>query len=352
MKYWPSLLLIPVLALVVAGLADAGRTPTPPAGTATATPVKVFSLEQPDGTPRFAATVAAGDSALLAFRVAGQLQALHVHMGERVEKGTLLAELDPTDYRLNLEARQAEYDLARLGADRAASLHQRKLISEEQYDTAQTLLATRRAQLEQAREQLSFCRLVAPYGGNIAFTYAMPSEVVAAQQPILNLQDVSQLEIRFNLPLDYQPLLEGPDRVRFTVEFDLLPGVRLDAEYKEFSLQPDPDTNSYPVTLLVTSPEDFTARPGMPATVMMHHPSLLPERWILPAESLFDRSGDRANVWRIDGASMTIHRTRVALDDSGALREGLAPGDRIVAAGVDRLQEGQTVRVWEREEGL
>ncbi len=351
MKFWHSLLLILVLA-TAAGLADAIRVSEPQSSPIAPTPVKVFSLEPKGATPRFAATVEAGDSAVLAFRVGGQLQSLHVHMGERVEKGTLLAELDPTDYRLNLEARQAEYDLARLGAERAASLHRRKLISEEQYDTAQTLLATRQAQLEQAREQLSFCRLVAPYSGNIAFTYVMPSEVLAPQQPVLNLQDVRRLEIRFNLPLDYQPLIEGPDRVRFTVEFDLLPGVRLEADYKEFSLQPDPDTNSYPVTLLVTDPEDFTARPGMPATVMMHHPSLLPERWIPPPESLFDRAGDRAHVWRIDGATMTIHRTEVMLDDTGALRKGLAPGDRIVAAGVARLQEGQTVRVWEREGGL
>jgi RND family efflux transporter MFP subunit len=274
-----------------------------------------------------------------------------VHMGARVSKGQLLAELDPTDYRLNLEARKAEYDLARLGAERARALYEKKLISEDQYDTAQTLLATRRAQLEQAREQLSFCRLVAPYSGNIAFTYAMPSEVVAAHEPILNLQDVSRLEIRFNLPPRYEPLLAGPDPVRFTVEFDLLPGVSLDADYKEVSLQPDPDTNSYPVTLVVSSPANFTARPGMPATVRLHHPALLPDGWVLPPESLFERAGNSARVWRIDG-DMTIHKTSVELDGEGVVRRGLSPGDRIVAAGVNRLREGQKVRIWEREEGL
>ena len=319
-----------------------------------AVPVKVLTLEAYSASqaPRFAGRVEAGDSAQLAFRVAGQLQHLRVRMGDRVKAGDVLAELSPTDYQLNVDARQAEYDLAELEARRASTLFGKKLISEDQYDTAQTLLATSRARLEQAAEQLSFCKLKAPFSGAIAFTYAMPSEVVGPQQPILNLQDMSRLEIHFNLPPQYQPLIVGPDKAEFRVIFDLLPGVQLEAEYKEVSMQPDPDTNSYPVTLMAASPENFSARPGMPVTVQLHHPSLHDGNWVLPAEALFERSGDNAHVWRIDDATMTVHRTEVALDAGGALREGLDPGDRIVAAGVDRLQEGQKVRPWVREGGL
>ena len=117
-------------------------------------------------------------------------------------------------------------------------------------------------------------------------------------------------------------------------------------------MQPDPDTNSYPVTLLVTSPADFSAMPGMPASVRLHHPSLSDTRWAPPAEALFDRSGEVAHVWRIDTSNMTIQKVAVELDAGGVLLAGLSPGDQIVAAGVDRLQEGQRVRPWVREGGL
>jgi RND family efflux transporter MFP subunit len=296
--------------------------------------------------------VEAGTSAMLAFRVAGQLRELKVRMGDRVNEGEVLAELDPTDYRLNLEARQAEFDLAQLEAERASTLYKQKLISEDQYDTAQTVLATNEARLEQAREQLSFCKLTAPFSGAIAFTYAMPSEIVATQQPILNLQDTSTLDIRFNLPPRFLRLLEGEDRAVFTVMFELMPGVHLEAQYKELSMQPDPDTNSYPVTLLVNSPDDFSARPGMPVSVRLHHPSLSGGRWVLPVEALFDRSGAVAHVWRIETSSMTVQKVAVELDAGGVLQAGLNPGDQIVAAGVDRLREGQRVRPWVREGGL
>jgi hypothetical protein len=64
------------------------------------------------------------------------------------------------------------------------------LVSEDVYDTTQTLMATSRARLEQARERLSHSQLRAPFNGSVAF-YALPSEVVASTQPILYLQDIS-----------------------------------------------------------------------------------------------------------------------------------------------------------------
>ena len=117
-------------------------------------------------------------------------------------------------------------------------------------------------------------------------------------------------------------------------------------------MQPDPDTNSYPVTLLVNSPDDFSARPGMPVTVSLHHSSLSGGGWVLPAEALFDRSGGVAHVWRIETSSMTVQKVAVELDAGRVLRAGLNPGDLIVAAGVDRLREGQRVQPWVREGGL
>ncbi|MFC1579065.1 efflux RND transporter periplasmic adaptor subunit [Pseudomonadota bacterium] len=340
------------LALLLLWGVPGGAATSSPQAAGEGTPVKVITAFTSSEAPGFPGRVEAGDSALLAFRVGGELRQLKVQMGDRVQRGAVLAELDPTDYQLNLDARQAEFDLARLEAERASTLYAQKLISEDQYDTAQTQLATTRARLELAREELSFCRLTAPFTGAIAFTYVMPSEIVAPQQPVLNLQDISTLEIHFNLPPRYQRLLEGQEPAVFTATLELMPGVRLAARLKEVGMQPDPDTNSYPVTLLVDSPPNFSARPGMPVKVSLHHTSLAQTSWQVPAEALFGRSGDAASVWRIAPSSMTVHRTPVELDANGALRSGLNPGDQIVAAGVDRLREGQRVRPWVREGGL
>jgi len=356
MRKRPALYLVfsVVAALLSYSAVMAANRPPAAAVLEAPTPVKVltYRLASEDEVPGFPGRVEAGDSALLAFRVAGQVKRFSVRMGDRVSQGALLAELDPTDYQLRLDARQAEFELAQLGAERAQTLFAQQLISEDAYDTAQAGLATSQAKLEQARQQLSFCKLKAPFAGAIAFTYAMPSEVVGPQQPILNLQDISTLEIRFNLPPRYQPLLQGEEKARFSVSFELMPGVSLDARYKEADMQPDPDTNSYPVTLAVDSPENFSARPGMPVTIRIHHSSLSNTTWVPPDDALFDRSAGRAHVWRIDPISKTVHKTAISLDAEGGLLSGMDRGDQIVAAGVDRLREGQRVKRWVREGGL
>jgi RND family efflux transporter MFP subunit len=351
-RSFAGLVIVLVTSLLLYGVAK-GEARLPPApARVSPTPVKVLTAYTAAEVPEFPGRVEAGESALLAFRVAGQIQAMSVRMGDTVQPGQVLAELDPTDYRLRLEARQAEFDLAQLGAERASTLYAKKLISEDQFDTAQTLLATSRARLEQAKEQLSFCQLKAPFVGNIAFTYAMPSEIVGPQQAVINLQDTSSLEIHFNLPPRYQPLLNANDRATFGVSSELLPGVQLQARYKEAGMRPDPDTNSYPVTLTVAPDGGQALWPGMPARVQLQHPTLFTGKWMPPAEALFERSGDSAHVWRIDDDTMTIKRVAVQLNASGVLLGGLQPGDRIVAAGVDRLREGQKVRAWVREGGL
>lgn len=316
--------------------------------------VKVLTLggDAASTTPGFSGRVEAGDSAQLSFRVAGQIAAMHVLMGAKVSKGDTLAELKPTDYQLKLQASQAEYELARLAAERADTLFQRKLVSEDQQETAQANLATSEARLEQAREQLSYTRLVAPFDGSIAFTFAMPSEVISPQQPILTLQDTSKVDIRFNLPQHYQSLLHGDTPATFQLVFDLQPGKLVDAVIKDIQLRPDPDTNSYPITLTAREPADFSPRPGMSARVFIRHPGMSRNELRIPKEALFDRDGGRAHVWLVDPVASSIRKTPILLDEAGLLLEGLKPGDSIVAAGVGGLAEGQIVQRWEREGGL
>jgi multidrug resistance efflux pump len=75
--------------------------------------------------------------------------------------------------------------LLTVGSRRASALFDKKLISQDVYATTQPLMTASRARLEQARERLSHSQLRAPFSGSVAFTYAMPSEVVASTQPIL-----------------------------------------------------------------------------------------------------------------------------------------------------------------------
>ena len=145
-------------------------------------------------------TIEASKRAELAFRVGGQLSELPAQAGLRVKQGDLLARLDEAEYRNTFEERQARFDLAKIQHDQASKLLQKKLSSQLKYDQAAAELKSARAALEQARDNLQYTRLVAPFDGIVARVDVENYQAIQAKAPVIQLQDDTQLDIRFSVP--------------------------------------------------------------------------------------------------------------------------------------------------------
>ncbi|WP_169628185.1 efflux RND transporter periplasmic adaptor subunit [Ferrimonas futtsuensis] len=315
-------------------------------------PVKAMVVGNQQQVTPFAAEVSATLHAAMAFRISGELRGLYVRMGQFVRQGQLLAELDPTDYELAVQARQAELDLAAIRSERDAKLFERKLISEDQYDRSRTDLQVARARLAQAQTDLNDTRLRAPFDGYVALTHARAGEVMAANQMMMQLENNDQVDISFNLPVQYGAEMLEADTLAATVSFTGRPGRYLGARVKEFASQPDPDTNSYRVTLSLPRPHKVNALTGMNAWVELSTLNEEMQPVPLPKGAVVKYKGDNPVVWRIDPATDTLSEVEVTVDEQGLVVSGLSRGDRIVAAGASRLMKGQKVRVWERERGI
>ena len=101
-----------------------------------ARPVKsllVAGAEQ-GGQRNFPARIDAVNKAELSFRIQGKVAELLVREGDRVEKDQPLAELDPTDFNIVLQDRQATFSRARADFDRAKGLIDKGFISRTDYD--------------------------------------------------------------------------------------------------------------------------------------------------------------------------------------------------------------------------
>ena len=72
---------------------------------------------------QFPGRVKAAQDISLAFRVSGTIQRMYVNDGAYVRKGQLLAELDPTDYQIQLDAAEAEYQRVKAEAERVMALY-------------------------------------------------------------------------------------------------------------------------------------------------------------------------------------------------------------------------------------
>lgn len=115
-------------------------------------------------------------------QVKGPVIRLAVHDNESVQKGQILFEIDPTDYRIALEVARASRDKLRADAEIARKTYERrqklvssKVISSEEFDTAEATWRAAQAQAEgaqasvhQAEQNLGYCRVSSPVNGYVS----------------------------------------------------------------------------------------------------------------------------------------------------------------------------------------
>lgn len=318
-------------------------------------PVKLLEIPDID-VPKldsFIAEIDATDRATLSFQVAGEIAQIKVKMGEQVTAGALLAELDPTDYQLALDAKQAEYELASTAFQRALALYKQKLISADVFDQREADFKATSAALAQAKTNLAYTKITAPFDGVVSWSWVKEHQVVANNQPVLNLINNDVMDVVFSVPVSYVERygLQHIASSDLGVVMDIHRSVIIPAQFKEISTQPDLDINSFRATATIVRPTELNLFSGMTAQVQLPNPTtglgykMADTAWI----SRTDHSG---KLFRFIPESKTIESVEVVLNDEGLIVEGLSGGDLIVEAGVAQLAHGQQVKAWQKEAGI
>ncbi|ELC3206073.1 multidrug efflux RND transporter periplasmic adaptor subunit VmeT [Vibrio parahaemolyticus] len=318
-------------------------------------PVKLLAVKDltVDDSDAFLARIDATHRAQLSFQVGGEVEKLLVRMGQGVEKGEVLATLDPKDLQLALDASQAQYALAKTQWERAKSLYSKKLISTDSYDQKETQYKAALASFEQAKTDLSYTKIQAPFDGVVSYTYVKPYQVVGEKQEILNLIDNTTLDVSFTLPVSYAESvsLSALKNAEMWVTMDSEPSKRIPGKFKEISTQPNIDTNSYEAIVTITRPTDRNLLTGMTGQVHIAKQNKS-NAMTLPTSAWVNKQKKQGEVWVMDSSTQQVSKVTLSLNESGAIESGLDNNDYVVIAGVERLVEGQVVKAWIREEGI
>ncbi|WP_049722033.1 efflux RND transporter periplasmic adaptor subunit [Gilvimarinus polysaccharolyticus] len=297
----------------------------------------------------------------LAFRVGGQLESLPAKPGMKFSAGDVLAQLDKSVYANNLADRQAKYDLAKSQYDKISALLAKNYTSDSAVEEAEANVRATKAALDDARDNLKYTTLKAPFNGVIAHVGVENHQTVAANQVILELQSVDTLDVRYSVPESLlgqiKPTVDPKD-ICAQVSFNAHPDHSYRACFKEYETNPDPVTRSYTVVHTMAHNQDFPALPGMAVTVNLDLTQFLVGDNIagvlVPIEAVFEVTG-QAYVWRVD-SNQQVQRVPVTVGqvqgDYLYLLAGLNAGDSVVAAGVSYLHEGDKVRALVKERGL
>ncbi|MDE1249833.1 efflux RND transporter periplasmic adaptor subunit [Vibrio aestuarianus] len=340
----------PVFLLVTLAILSGCGKELPPVPEPDSRPAKLFSVSvgNTQFERTFPATTEAGDKAVLAFRVPGLLESIDVTAGQQVAQGDVLAKLNPDEYSLLEQQAQANFKLADVQYERYKKLRKDKVVSEQDFDQAQANHNSAKAMWEQAKANLRYTQLVAPYAGTISLIPAENHEFLAAKQGVMNIQTNQILKVIFQLP-DHllNRFANGADSVA-TVRFDSFPEREFQLQFQEVDTEADSKTGSYKVTMVMERPTDIGILPGMVGTVRIVAAKASATR--IPTSALFDENGQQC-VWRVTEEGV-VEKALVELNAENQVLSGLNDGDRIVISGVSGISQGIKVREWIKERGL
>jgi RND family efflux transporter MFP subunit len=354
--------LVPVVALVGCG-------EPPPEAEPTLRPVR-FTVAQPSGaaeTRTYAGVSRAGVESELSFRVSGTVERVAVAVGTAAVKGQVLARLDPTDYELRVKEAEAALAQARVSLrkaeadyDRVRALYENNNAAKSELDAARAAADSSRAQvtaaeqrLEQARQQVGYTVLRAPFAGVISAEGINVNENVQAGRQAFLLTAVGDPEVEASVPeVTIARVRKG---MAAEVAFNALPGREYRAEVTEVAFASVGSATTYPVVVRLeeVGPE---VRPGMAAEITLRFfeggdgEAAVGDRIFLPPVAVGEDRDGRF-VFLLDEAAGRVNRRSVTVGELTAqgleVLEGVEPGDKVVTAGVRRLTDGDAVRVLE-----
>jgi RND family efflux transporter MFP subunit len=292
--------------------------------------------------------------------VGGLVERIGVDVGDRVEAGSVLLELDRELEQHTLEAARAATAQARaeLADTRRRLAEARQLVTknlmpeselltlESQVDVGSAGVARLEAEQQRQAARLRRHELRAPFAGVISRKLAEVGEWVEPGTVVVELIATDGLRLDFRVPQRYFPRI-GAD-TRLQVSLDAVPDRRLAARIGMVVPVNDPAARTFLLRAYLTE-QDLHLTPGMSAHGVLQ---LDAGRTgvVVSRDALLRYPDGRVTVWVVegdgDGASVTERQVKTGVGFDGHIEiEGLAAGALVVTAGNEALQEGQTVRV-------
>lgn len=315
----------------------------------------------------YSGNIKAARSSELGFKFGGTVAKVEVALGAQVANGTLLASLDTASAQAalsqtkadvslaaaNLEAVQAELQLAQQTEQRFRDLRAKGHVAKQTYEEQQLSLRAKTAQRSVAAAQLQRAeagrltaavalresQIRAPYAGRIQTRYVDEGSQVAPGQPILRIIEIGKLEAHIGIPQKVAASMQAGDTHNIVWSGQALPA-------KLMTLLPEIDPNTRTQTA-VYQLEQSTLPIGAVVELQLDQAIVEPGYWV-PLAALTESERGLWGLYVVN-SEQTVERRLIEVlhsnDVQAFVRGTLQPNDQVISTGVHRVVPGQQVRV-------
>lgn len=292
---------------------------------------------------RATGTVRAKRETALSFLTAGRIAAVLVEDGDRVAKGQLLARLDPVEVETSAAAARADAQRANADLKRVRELFEKGWAPRARVDAAEAAASAANARVAQTGFVQRYARIVAPTAGIVLRRHLEPGQSVQAGAPVVTIGEATGGYV-LRAPLTDADLGRVKIGQPATVTLQALAGAPLAARVVEIGGRGDERTGTFEVELALPARPDL--RSGLIGDARITTGGGAGGGVVVPASAVWQARADQGFVYVVDGQGRA--RSRLvglgAVDDRRVVvTSGLAVGERVVTAGIDRLRDGGPV---------
>ena len=281
---------------------------------------------------------------------AGKLVRLYCKEGQEVKKGTVLAAVDDSGLKEQLDQIELQLQLAQTTFERTERLWDQKIGSEMQYLEAKTRYEAQKKQFAQMKKQLAKTKIIAPFNGVIDEVFAnQGANVAPGATPILRIVNLKRMYVEADVPERYLPALQEGSSA--TVEIPVL-GTSLQTQIRQIGNYIQPSNRTFRIEAPLQNSEG-TIKPNLNAKIRIIDYSN-PQALMVPRRLIRENAEGASFVFAlVDPEEENGYRAEQRFVKLGKNKgdlieiiEGIAVADLLVDEGVSQIEPNQKVKLY------
>lgn len=279
-------------------------------------------------------------------KATGYLESIHVDIGDRVQAGRVIAQLDLPEQRADYEKAKVDFEIAKLDYDRLDGVAKKKpgLVAQQEIDDTYAALNVAKAKMTYAQTILGYAVITAPFDGIITKRWANTGALIQAgasggAAPIVKLAQITKLRLVFPVPESAVTQIHVGALVSVTIGAT---GQTLRGAIARFAHKVDDATRTMNAEVDLDN-STLRLTPGMYASVDL---TLESKENVLVAPLQAVAGGEHPTALLVNGAHRTEERPiklGLQTSDKVEIMSGLAEGDLVVFGSRSALEPGETV---------